>query len=86
MWISRAEYENLKANIRCLEARYTEQLKMTNKLIDNSNDQSMEIYELRKQTEQIDIYKQELEEYKQKYADEVNKRLELIKFYEERNT
>ena len=29
-------------------------------------------------------YQAECAEYKQKYADEVNKRLELIKFYEER--
>lgn len=30
-------------------------------------------------------YQAECAEYKQKYADEVNKRLELIKFYEERS-
>lgn len=30
-------------------------------------------------------YQAELEEYKRKYADEVNKRLELIKFYEEKH-
>ena len=30
-------------------------------------------------------YQVECEEYKRKYADEVNKRLELIKFYEERS-
>lgn len=30
-------------------------------------------------------YQVECEAYKKKYADEVNKRLELIKFYEERS-
>ena len=93
MWISRAEYENLKANIKCLEARYTEQLKITDRILDERKDRSIEISVLRRQIEELEAYKQkqieeievckqEVEEYKQKYADEVQKRLELVKLLE----
>ena len=82
MWISRAEYENLKANIKCLEARYTEQLKITDRILDERKDRSIEISVLRRQIKELEAYNQEVEEYKQKYADEVQKRLELVKLLE----
>lgn len=47
---------------------------------DHINSLYYEIDQLR--SERIECWA-ECEEYKQKYADEVNKRLELIKFYEE---
>ena len=71
MWISRAEYNRLKA---CEEK------------CDDRNDYVRSLYwqmdQLR--NERLE-YQAECEEYKRKYADEVNKRLELIKFYEEKS-
>ena len=72
MWISRDEYNRLKA----LEKRD-----------DDRNDYLRSLYwemdQLR--SERLE-YMTECEVYKKKYADEVNKRLELIKFYEELNS
>ena len=85
MWISRNEYDNMKANIKCLENRYYSQFKANGILADRLGERMHEVYELRDQLKQIENYKKEAEEYKQKYADEVNKRLELIKFYEDKS-
>ena len=84
MWIKREEYENLVEDVMRLNARSTEQLKIIDKFFDERKDRAIEISVLRRQIEELEVYKQEAEEYKQKYADEVNKRLELIKFYEEK--
>ena len=65
MWISRDEYNRLKA---CEEKRddYVRSLYWQ---IDQLRSERLE-------------YMSECEEYKRKYADEVNKRLELIQYYE----
>lgn len=68
MWISRAEYQALKALNKKHRSQYMDSL-------------CWQIEQLRKEKS---ILREQCEEYKQKYADEVNKRLELIKFYEER--
>lgn len=78
MWISRNEYKNLKANIKCLENRYTAQRDINQSLL-----YDIDVY--LEQIKQLEAYKSKAEEYKQKYADEVNKRLELIEFYEGKN-
>lgn len=75
MWISRNEYENLKANIKCLENRYSTQRDINSALLEDLDICHAEINQFKDQ-------KAELEEYKQKYADEVQKRLELIELYE----
>jgi chromosome segregation ATPase len=75
MWISRNEYENLKANIKCLENRYSTQRNINEELLYDLDMCHTKINKLEDQ-------KAELEEYKQKYADEVQKRLELIELYE----
>jgi hypothetical protein len=68
MWISRDEYNRLKA----FEKRRDDYI----------NSLYYEIDQLRR--ERLECWA-ECEEYKQKYADEVNKRLELIQFYEGKN-
>lgn len=75
MWISKNEYENLQANIKCLEGRYSTQRDINKALIENLDICHAEIDQLKSQ-------KATLEEYKQKYADEVQKRLELVKLLE----
>lgn len=68
MWISRAEYNNLK------------------ELKKHHNDYVNSLYwQMDQLRSEKWAYQAECAEYKQKYADEVNKRLELIKFYEERS-
>ena len=70
MWISRAEYNALKTLNKKHRSQYIDDL-------------CWQIEQLRKEKSKL---REQCEEYKQKYADEVNKRLELIKFYEEKNT
>ena len=70
MWISRAQYNALKALNEKHRSQYMDSL-------------CWQIEQLRKEKTRL---REQCEEYKRKYADEVNKRLELIKFYEERNT
>ena len=69
MWISRAEYQELKALNKKHRSQYTDSL-------------CWQIEQLRKEKAKL---REQCEEYKQKYADEVNKRLELIKFYEDKS-
>ena len=70
MWISRAKYQALKALNKKYRSQYMDSL-------------CWQIEQLRKEKS---ILREQCEEYKQKYADEVNKRLELIKFYEEKSS
>ena len=69
MWISRAEYQALKSLNKKHRSQYMDSL-------------CWQIEQLRKEKSKL---REQCEEYKRKYADEVNKRLELIKFYEERS-
>ena len=69
MWISRAEYNALKSLNKKHRSQYMDSL-------------CWQIEQLRKEKSKL---REQCEEYKQKYADEVNKRLELIKFYEEKH-
>lgn len=71
MWISLKEYKRLNG----LEAKYYDTARYIDSLVCQ-----MDMY--RKDRAK---YREQCEEYKRKYADEVNKRLELINFYEERN-
>lgn len=82
MWISRDEYDSLKEKCDCMEGRYLSQKEVTNELIQSLNAQYYEVYNLKEQLKQMEVYKQESEEYKLKYADEVQKRLELVKLIE----
>ena len=72
MWISLKEYKRLKD----VEAKYYDTTRYIDSLV-----RQMDMYRKDKAK-----YREQCEEYKRKYADEVNKRLELIKFYEEKNT
>ena len=79
MWINRAEYNRLKSfKHKCNEA-----YGMYDYLKEHFDSLCVQ---LDKEIREKRKYKEQCEEYKRKYADEVNKRLELIKFYEERNT
>ena len=69
MWISRAKYQALKSLNKKHRSQYMDSL-------------CWQIEQLRKEKSKL---REQCEEYKRKYADEVNKRLELIKFYEERS-
>ena len=66
MWISRAEYNALKALNKEYHSQYIDSL-------------CWQIEQLRKEKSKL---KEQCEEYKQKYANEVQKRLELIELYE----
>lgn len=77
MWITREEYEAIN--------QLREELKRVKYLKDCFVD-SCEVHKLNYDMvkEENIILKKELEEYKQKYADEVNKRLELIQLIEKK--
>ena len=79
MWISRAEYNRIK---------YFKQKRDEAWIFYDSLKTHFDslCVQLEKERKEKCKYKEQCEEYKQKYADEVNKRLELIKFYEEKNT
>ena len=79
MWISRTEYNALKS----FREKYD-----VDKIADDFRDTYIEslLWQIDIQKKEKIKYREQCEEYKRKYADEVNKRLELIKFYEERNT
>lgn len=75
MWISKYEYEELKEYKHLYDGM----------CIRHKNLQDMVTIELDCTRDYIKNLTNELEqmkEYKQKYADEVNKRLELIEYYE----
>lgn len=72
MWISKKEYKYL-INI---ERHYQEHVNHRSELFIEAVDRIQTL------TEELERYKSEAEEYKQKYADEVQKRLELIELYE----
>ena len=75
MWISRAEYNELKS----FREKYNGA-----KMVDDFSDTYIEslLWQINAQKKEKIKYREQCEEYKRKYADEVNKRLELIKFYE----
>ena len=75
MWISKKEYNHL-VNI---EQHYQEHVNHRSYLFIEAVDR------IKILTAELERYKSEAEEYKQKYADEVNKRLELIEYYEKHN-
>lgn len=72
MWISKKEYKHLKN----IENHYEEHVSRRTKLFEEAVDRIQFL------TTELDYYQSEAEKYKQKYADEVNKRLELIEYYE----
>lgn len=79
MWISRAEYNRLKS----FKQKRDEAWLLYDTLKTHFDSLCAELDMHKKEKVRL---REQCEEYKQKYADEVNKRLELIKFYEERNT
>ena len=54
----------------------------TLELLRKCNDLNWDIEELNERIRQFEVYKSEAEIYKQRYVDEVQKRLELVKFLE----
>lgn len=72
MWISKKEYDRL-VNI---DKHYEWQVNRRSIMFTEAVDR------MRILSEELQRYKSELEEYKQKYADEVQKRLELVKLLE----
>lgn len=86
MWISRDEYEKLKINADFWKAEYDNATKnnriLSARFSECLSDSQRTIDDLQDQIKQLEVYKFEAEEYKQKYADEVQKRLELVKLLE----
>ena len=78
MWVNRAEYNEFKT----FKKKHNEVWLVYDSLKTNFDSLCTQ---LEKEIREKRKYKEQCEEYKQKYADEVNKRLELIKFYEERS-
>ena len=79
MWVGRDEYVYLKKNNDILRERlefYESEICIWHHKCDDLGES------LKKAKSEIDSYKNLCEEYKQKYADEVQKRLELIEFYD----
>ena len=79
MWISKLEYEELVKSRNHWKEYYDHEVACRHSLLTNYN--SAFALNDKLNSENIDL-KNKLEEYKQKYADEVNKRLELIQYYE----
>lgn len=82
MWIKKEEYESL--------IRYNDDLKTQIEFCQShisglSFKLSVFDKRLKDAQEETDLHKRLLEEYKQKYADEVQKRLELIELYEKQS-
>lgn len=75
MWISKKEYNRLVD----IDRHYEEHVSRRSILFIESIDR------IKILSEELTWCKSELEKYKQKYADEVNKRLELIALYEGNN-
>lgn len=82
MWISRDKYENLKVDVDFWRVRYDTQNDLTKELLKIADEHCSTICKLQDQIKQLEVYKSEAQEYKQKYADEVQKRLELVKLLE----
>lgn len=83
MWISRKDYDELLSSKFFWEKAYNDRLGHVNELLVEANIKIQNMNLLR--TENVKL-KEQVEEYKQKYADEVNKRLELIEYYEKNNS
>lgn len=83
MWISKKEYNNLKAKADFWEAEYCAMSESKNTVLQVMGDcikgRDIIIKDLRGKTQLLERTQKELQEYQQKYADEVQKRLELIK-------
>ena len=86
MWIKKKEYKRLKTNAEFWEKEYnaiSERKAVTIEALVNSlKDAGITIDNLNKQVESLKAVEEELQEYKQKYVDEVQKRLELAKLLE----
>lgn len=86
MWISNTEYNLLKTAAEFWESEYHKMSKLKNDIIDaverDRKAVDITIKELKDQVASLEHTQKELQEYKQKYADEVQKRLEIIKLLE----
>jgi outer membrane protein TolC len=86
MWISKKEYERLKTGAEFWEKEYDtineRKLTAIKALGDCLKDAQTTIDNLKSQVESLKSAQEELQKYKQKYADEVQKRLELVKLLE----
>ena len=75
MWVWKDVYNKLQQSCEFWKKEYSY-------LCDGVNDLQLEIINLTKQVASLKAANEELQEYKQKYADEVQKRLELVKLLE----
>lgn len=86
MWISKEEYNRLKNGAEFWEKEYDTMNRRKHEAIkalgDCLKDSQITIDDLKNQIESLKSVEEELQKYKQKYADEVQKRLELIKLLE----
>ena len=80
MWIKKTEYKFLVQSRDSL-MKQLESCQCATNMIQRKMNALDKLYKETKA--EADLNKNLLEEYKQKYADEVQKRLELIKLYEE---
>ena len=86
MWIKKKEYKRLKTNAEFWEKEYNaiseRKVATIEALVNSLKDAGITIDNLNKQVESLKAVEEELQEYKQKYIDEVQKRLELAKLLE----
>ena len=86
MWISKKKYKQLEDRAEFWKDEYyrndTSKVALIHSLIDELRFRNMTIEQLNAQLEDFEAVKTELQKYKQKYADEVTKRITLIQFYE----
>ena len=86
MWISKKEYNGLKTTAEFWEKEYYKMSERKNDTLKAIGDclkaTDMTIKDLKDEVESLKHTQKELQEYKQKYADEVQKRLELVKLLE----
>jgi hypothetical protein len=79
MWISRCEYNELVRSKNFWEKAYEDRVITTQALLTTTGEKLRLMDEVKLQNSKLKL---QVEEFKQKYADEVQKRLELIKFLE----
>ena len=75
MWIWKDQYNQLQRLCSFWKDEYRN-------LHDSTNDLQLTVTNLTEQVASLKAANEELQEYKQKYADEVQKRIELIKLIE----
>ena len=79
MWISRSDYNELVSSKNFWEKAYEDRVINTQAVLTAIDKKLKLMDEVKLQNSKLKL---QVEEFKQKYADEVQKRLELIKFLE----